>query len=89
LPLHFTEGEAVDKAIELNLAEYSEMIWPYFYGFGAWCSDSRLKAVSYVMFLPTAIHKPNLLEPFLLSMRARTEWAKRYLSGEREKHGRA
>lgn len=89
LPLDFTEREAIDKAIDLNLAEYDEPVWPYFYGFGAWCTDQKLRAVAYVMFMPAAIHKPGILEPFFWSMRARTEWAKRYLLGERDKHGTA
>jgi hypothetical protein len=89
LPLDVAEREAIDKAIDLNLAEYNEPIWPYCYGFGAWCSDPKLRAVAYVMFLPAAIYKPGILEPFFVIMRARTEWAKRYLLGERGRQGTA
>ncbi len=89
LPLDYTEREAIDKAIELNLAEYDHPIWPYFYGFGAWCSDRQRRALVYVMFMPAAIHKPGILTPFFLSMRARTEWAKLYLAGAHERQGTA
>lgn len=89
LPLDFAEREAIDKAIDLNLAEYDEPIWPYFYGFGAWCSDPKLRAVAYVMFMPAAVHTPGILDPFFWSMRARTEWAKRYLLGECDRKGTA
>ncbi|WHZ27407.1 MAG: hypothetical protein OJF51_002204 [Nitrospira sp.] len=89
LPLYCTEREAIDKAIELNLAEYDYPIWPYFYGFGGWCSDQRLRAVAYIMFMPAAVYKPGILVPFFLSMRARTEWAKLYLTGTHERHGSA
>jgi hypothetical protein len=89
LPLDFAEREAIDKAIDLNLAEYDESTWPYFYGFGAWCSDPKLRAVAYVMFMPAAVHKPGILNPFFWSMRARTEWVKRYLFGECDRQGTA
>jgi hypothetical protein len=42
----------------------------------------------YVMFMPAAVHKPGILVPFFLSMRARTEWAKLYLTGTQERQGR-
>lgn len=89
LPMDVAEREAIDQAIDLNLAEYDEPIWPYFYGFGAWCSDPHLRTVAYVMFMPAAIYKPGILEPFFISMRARTEWVKRYLLGERDRQGTA
>lgn len=89
LPLDYTEREAIDKAIELNLAEYDHPIWPYFYGFGAWCSDQRLKTITYVMFMPAAVYKPGLLIPFFLSMRTRTEWARLYLGGAQKQQGTA
>lgn len=89
LPLELTEARAMETATELNLAEYTATPEPYFYNFGAWCSDSDRKAVSYVMFMPAVIHRPNILVSFLWSMRARNQWAKQFLSQSSETHGSA
>lgn len=80
LPVELSEAQVIGKAIELNLAEYNERPRPYFYGFGAWCSDPRLKTIAYVMFLPAAIQKPRILHPFFYSMAARARWTRQYLS---------
>lgn len=80
LPEELSHDRAVQIAADLNRAEWREETTPYLYSFGAWCSDPKLRTVSYVMFMPSAIYKPGLIKPFLLGMAARSKWANTQLA---------
>jgi len=80
LPAEFSHERSIQVAADLNRAESRAETDPYLYSFGAWCSDPNLNAVSHVMFMPAAIHKSGIINPFFVGMAARSQWARKYLS---------
>lgn len=70
--LDFPVDRCIDLAHAWNWAETCGQ--PHCHGYGAWCSDHEASGLTFVTFLPSAIHRRGLLEMLLLNAAVRTKW---------------
>lgn len=75
LPVELAADRAALLVGELNAAETRE--WGRCHLLGAWCTDPT--GITFVTFLPAAVHRRGLLEAMVWSMALRARWAKEYL----------
>jgi len=70
LPLEIEKVATDNGWLELNRLETATLLGPHL--LGSWCSDET--GPTFVGFLPNAIHRPNDLINFSMSMARRAQW---------------
>jgi hypothetical protein len=73
IPLQIKEDDAVKLGQQLNQVEY--LLQTSCHGYGAWCSDHSIQGITYVTFLPAAVHRSGLVDILTLNTAKRAKWA--------------
>lgn len=76
LPPTFERAKAEELARRLNLAEARMYVDQH--TLGAWCPDDR-RGLAFVAFIPSALHRPGLLDGLVLGEGLRARWAREIL----------
>jgi len=80
LPVRLSGENGEELANKLNCAEAAD--WTDCHFFGGWCKDPD-DNLAFVLFIPSTLRRPGLLENLLYGMANRAKWSNEFLASDK------